>query len=209
MPDWYNGVYEMEELLKAEGDILDNEDNKYVRVLLNEFVIQADEKGISVFEDQLGIYPAPTDTLEQRRNNVLLHMLPPQPLTIRFLRKLFKLMNLEVNVEVVYGERRAITSGKALDIDRNKLKSVKYLLNIALPANMGYQIIIYLTPVDITNHAYFGTVSVVNSHVKSLVNYDQLDLRPIVRDEIFVAFGHNQIIDTSVQANTEQFKKKE
>ena len=58
-----------------------------------------------------------------------------------------------------------------------------------------------------SSEVYLGTASIVNTTVKSLVNYDQLDLRPIVRDNLYVGFGHNQIVDTSVQANTAQFKK--
>lgn len=44
MPDYYDGVYEMEELLKAQSKGLYQFDEKINRTLLNEFIIQADEK---------------------------------------------------------------------------------------------------------------------------------------------------------------------
>ena len=79
MPNYYDGVYEMEELLKAQSKGLYQFDEKINRTLLNEFIIQADEKGISVFEDQAGIKPDSGASLETRRNNVLLRLLPPKP----------------------------------------------------------------------------------------------------------------------------------
>ena len=47
MPDYYNGVYEMEELLKAQSKGLYQFDGEINRTLLNEFIIQADEKDVS------------------------------------------------------------------------------------------------------------------------------------------------------------------
>ena len=61
MPDYYDSVYEMEELLKAQSKGLYQFDEKINRTLLNEFIVQADEKGISVFEDQAGIKPDMSD----------------------------------------------------------------------------------------------------------------------------------------------------
>ena len=72
MPDYYDGVYEMEELLKAQSKGLYDFHQKSNPTLLNEFIIQADEKGISVFEDQAGIKPDSGANLETRRNNDLL-----------------------------------------------------------------------------------------------------------------------------------------
>ena len=46
MPDYYNGVYEMEELLKAQGKGLGKFDDDLNRTLFNQFVSKADEKGI-------------------------------------------------------------------------------------------------------------------------------------------------------------------
>ena len=69
MPDYYEGVYEMKELLKSESVTLKDLESSHLRTLLNEFVSTADAKGISLFESQLGIVPDENDTLEMRRNN--------------------------------------------------------------------------------------------------------------------------------------------
>ena len=104
MPDYYNGVYEMEELLKAQSKGLYQFDGEINRTLLNEFIIQADEKGISVFEDQAGIKPDSDASLETRRNDVLLRLLPPKPLTTRYLNHLLEIMNLKADVKVDYAK---------------------------------------------------------------------------------------------------------
>ena len=50
MPDYYDGVYEMEELLKAQGRALDTSDAEQDKILANQFIGQADTDGISIYE---------------------------------------------------------------------------------------------------------------------------------------------------------------
>ena len=44
MPDYYQGVYEMEELLKSESLTLKDLEDSHLRTLLNEFVSTANAK---------------------------------------------------------------------------------------------------------------------------------------------------------------------
>ena len=44
MPDYYEGVYEMKELLKSESVTLKDLESSHLRTLLNEFVSTADAK---------------------------------------------------------------------------------------------------------------------------------------------------------------------
>ncbi|MEB3365032.1 putative phage tail protein [Lactobacillus sp. R2/2] len=90
LPDYYDSVYEMKAIMHAQGGVLDEMDDRQMRTLLNEFVIQTDLRGISVFEDQIGVIPEPGDSLEDRQNRVLMRLLPPRPITIRYLRELLK-----------------------------------------------------------------------------------------------------------------------
>ena len=57
------------------------------RVLYNEFIATADEYGISRFERILNIYPAGEETLESRRQTVLLKWTAILPYTIRRLKE--------------------------------------------------------------------------------------------------------------------------
>ncbi|MDN6589929.1 MAG: YmfQ family protein, partial [Lactobacillus sp.] len=123
MPDYYNGVYEMEELLKAQSKGLYQFDEKINRTLLNEFIIQADEKGISVFENQYHITPDPSDTLEVRRQRLLMRVLPPQPITIRYLKGLFKSLKIPAFVDVDRARRKltVISFNGELSREQHKL----------------------------------------------------------------------------------------
>lgn len=173
MPDYYNGVYEMEELLKAQSKGLYQFDEKINRVLLNGFIIQADEKGISVFEDQAGIKPDSGASLETRRNNVLLRLLPPKPLTTRYLNHLLEIMNLKSKVRVDYAKHLAIVEAESTDITPDKVNSMKYMLNITLPANMIYDIKINLAQATVQNELYLGIVNTIDSYVIAQANTEQ------------------------------------
>lgn len=173
MPNYYDGVYEMEELLKAQSKELYQFDGEINRTLLNEFIIQADEKGISVFEDQAGIKPDPGASLETRRNNVLLRLLPPKPLTTRYLNHLLEIMNLKSKVRVDYAKHLAIVEAQSTDITPDKVNSMKYMLNITLPANMIYDVKISLAQATTQNELYLDIVNTVDSYVIAQANAEQ------------------------------------
>lgn len=199
MPDYYGGVYEMEELLKSQGTALTEINDKIVRTLLNQFIITSDEKGIAIFENEAGIKPDPNDTLETRRNNVLLRLLPPKPLTIRYLNYLLRLMNLEANVTVDYGKRLAIVEAESVDISAEKLKSIRYMLNVTLPANMIYSIRVSLSRVDITNQIFFGIATTAETIACAKANLDQLNFRNDLISEIYIGAGVNVISEASTE----------
>lgn len=177
MPDYYNGVYEMEELLKAQSKGLYQFDEKINRTLLNEFIIQADEKGISVFEDQAGIKPDSGASLETRRNNVLLRLLPPKPLTTRYLNHLLEIMNLKSKAKVDYAKHFAVVEAESTDVSADKVNSMKYVLNIALPATMIYDIKINLAQAAIQRELYLGIVNTADSYISIQANTAQIDFQ--------------------------------
>lgn len=138
MPDCYNGVYEMEELLKAQGVALSKLDDARERTLLNQYIVKADEKGIAVFENQYHITPEPGDTLEVRRQRLLMRVLPPQPITIRYLEGLFKSLKIPANVSVDYGRRKLNVISYSGELSKEQQKLITLTLNCYLPANMIY-----------------------------------------------------------------------
>ena len=138
LPDYYNDVYEMQAIVHAQGNVLDKSESEQFRLLLNQFVTQTDAKGISVFEDQVGIKPAPNDDLATRQNKVLMRLLPPRPITIDYLRDLFASLKIPATITVI--ERDAIVEAKSAEINSSQIENIKYLLNIYLPANMIYEI---------------------------------------------------------------------
>ena len=174
LPDYYDGVYEMEAIMHAQGDVLDRAEGEQFRLLLNQFVTQTDAKGISVFEDQVGIKPAPNDDLETRQNKVLMRLLPPRPITIGYLRDLFATLKIPATITVI--QRDAIVEAKSAEIDSSQIENIKYLLNIYLPANMNYEIRVALNRAEISNDIKIGigmwseATTIAQANVSQFVN---------------------------------------
>ena len=174
LPDYYDGVYEMEAIMHAQGDVLDRAEGEQFRLLLNQFVTQTDAKGISVFEDQVGIKPAPNDDLETRQNKVLMRLLPPRPITIGYLRDLFATLKIPATITVI--QRDAIVEAKSAEIDSSQIENIKYLLNIYLPANMIYEIRVALNRAEISNDIKIGigmwseATTITQANVSQFVN---------------------------------------
>lgn len=154
LPDYYNDVYEMQAIMHAQGEVLDKAESEQLRLFLNQFVTQTDAKGISVFEDQVGIKPAPNDDLEARQNKVLMRLLPPRPITIWYLRDLFATLKITATITVI--QRDAIVEAKSAEINSSQIENIKYLLNIYLPANMIYEIRVALNRAEISNDFKVG-----------------------------------------------------
>ena len=154
MPDYYNGVYEMEELLKAQGKGLGKFDDDLNRTLFNQFVSKADEKGISVFEDQYGIVPEYGDSLELRRQRVLTRTSTPQPLTIRRLKQIFESLKIPAEVSVDHSRRVLNVVSWTGELTKSQQKLVIFELNTWLPANMGYTYRLWAKTE--AAHAYIG-----------------------------------------------------
>lgn len=176
LPDYYNDVYEMEAIMHAQGDVLDKAESEQFRLLLNQFVTQTDAKGISVFEDQVGIKPAPIDDLASRQNKVLIRLLPPRPITIGYLRDLFAKLKIPATLIVEYSKRDAIVEAKSAEINSSQITNIKYLLNIYLPANMIYEIRVALNRAQISNDIKIGigiwskATTAVQANVTQFIN---------------------------------------
>ena len=174
LPDYYNDVYEMQAIMNAQGDVLYKAEGEQFRLLLNQFVTQTDAKGISVFEDQVGIKPAPSDDLATRQNKVLMRLLPPRPITIWYLRDLFATLKIPATITVI--ERDAIVEAKSAEINSSQIENIKYLLNIYLPANMIYEIRVALNKAEISTDIKIGigmwskATTTVQANVSQFIN---------------------------------------
>lgn len=73
-PEFYREVYEMQEILKAQGKLADGVVSGIERVFGNQFIDGADSEVTSGFEKLFGISSA-KDSLEERRAAVKAHMI--------------------------------------------------------------------------------------------------------------------------------------
>ena len=183
MPEYYDGVYEMEELLKAQGKALSDFDKAREQVLFNQYIAKADERGISVFENQYGITPEPGDSLEVRRQRLLMRVLPPQPITFRYLEGLFKSLKIPAKISVEHLKRRFNVISYNGELSAEQQKLITLTLNCYLPANMLY---IYQTWYKCEPaRAYIG--SAVACKVKAVTQAEVLDKEGMRRK--FYEFG--------------------
>ena len=212
LPDYYDGVYEMEAIMHAQGGVLDEMDDRQMRTLLNEFVIQTDLRGISVFEDQIGVIPEPGDSLQDRQNRVLMRLLPPHPITIRYLRELFKTLKIPAEVYVIRPRREAVVEANKGEITNKQIDNVKYILNVYLPANMIYQIQIKLPDAKISDQLKIGIGILAGVHLAAPVNSDYIDSITNTKSNISTKVNYDigawYKVDALVLANTAQFESK-
>lgn len=61
----------MQQIMGTEQQLMEKMEAELKRILNNNFILAADEKGIKRYEQLLGLYPVPEDTLETRRAKVL------------------------------------------------------------------------------------------------------------------------------------------
>ena len=156
MPDYYDGVYEMEEILKAQGRALNASDQRQEDLLMRQFIKTADADGIAIFESQLGITPDSDATLEERRQAVLIESAPPQPLTKNYLYLTSSMygMDLDFTINTSNHTVKVTSTGEISQVQVNNLQN---WLNHILPVNMLYNIQISFT----TQNSSFALVSTV------------------------------------------------
>ena len=88
VPLVYDGVVELESLIDAEEREMDTARREMSAAFANTFVLTADESGILMFENMLGILANPnTENLEFRRQRLLNRLSMNPPYTYRFLKK--------------------------------------------------------------------------------------------------------------------------
>ena len=212
LPDYYDGVYEMEAIMHAQGGVLDEMDDRQMRTLLNEFVIQTDLRGIAVFEDQIGVIPEPGDSLEDRQNRVLMRLLPPRPITIRYLRELFKTLKIPAEVYVIRPRREAVVEANKGEITNKQIDNVKYILNVYLPANMIYQIQIKLPDAKISDQLKIGIGTMLGAHLIASVDPDYIDqitnTKSAISNEANCGIGQWYKVDALVLADMMQYENK-
>ena len=102
---------------------------------LNVFIYTAGEEGLRRFENMLGITPVPSDSIESRRNRILIQMNNNQPFTLRFLKNLLDSMtngNFEIHTDFNNYAMEIILT----DVDRSIFNDLRLLRSNIIPANL-------------------------------------------------------------------------
>lgn len=140
LPNYYDEVVEMQKLMAAEQVVFDSQGDLVERLLLNRFVMTADGNGLALFEYELKIEVTVGESLEERRSNILLRILPPQAITIGYLRALFKSLKIPATITVDSIQSTVKTFSSAEVITPEQVVRLRYMLSVYLPANLSYVI---------------------------------------------------------------------
>lgn len=92
LPLFMQKYREMQQITGAEQPLLETLENTLGQTLDNNFILTCNETGIRKFEQLLGLYPVPEDTLETRRMKVLNRWNNFVPYTWRVLTKRMELI---------------------------------------------------------------------------------------------------------------------
>lgn len=138
VPDYYEGVKDMKELVRVENALFKDGTISLEQFIKNQFIMLCDVPTLTKFEEVYDIVAHPTDTLEWRRERVLLriNMRPPFSwwFLIRKLDDLFGKGKYKASVDfanqVLLIESGAETSGL--------FRESVVFINAIKPANMVY-----------------------------------------------------------------------
>lgn len=142
-PAYYREIYEMQEILKAQGALADELMTSIEQVFFNQFIDCADENVISGFEKKLGIEPDKAASLEERRRIVKAHLIGGGKVSISVIKEMISAYTgAEVRCDFsgIDGKKNRYLN---FVIERGtnsffNLKDILSLLDTKLPAHISY-----------------------------------------------------------------------
>ena len=138
LPYFYDGVREFDELLNSEQPEFDTFNNELKLTFKRQFVLTADEVGVSLYESILGIYPDPEDTLAWRKERIILQLNSSPPFTMQYLRNCLDKIIGKGNYKTWCNYNDFELYIQATVKNKNWFTELKYLLARIKPANLLY-----------------------------------------------------------------------
>lgn len=140
-PRYYDGSYEMEELLKSEDYLFDNYFVKELDALkANQFLSTADEETVSYYESLVGIVANPSaESLEFRRSRVINRFALKAPFTLQLLRDRLNAI-IGRDDYIMYMDYNTYTLRvEASAIDQQWAEEISIMMNSIKPANIIFR----------------------------------------------------------------------
>lgn len=144
LPEFIQEYREIKELVNSEQVELDELWIEHTNTLNNSFVMDADEAGVTRYEKMLGIVKKPSESLDDRKFNIIVQINEQLPYTMTALNK--KLENLcGVGGYVITLSSAIYTiSIKVALTAKNNFYAVQEMMKRVLPCNLIYTVsIIY------------------------------------------------------------------
>ena len=136
LPDYMQEYREIQVILNSEKGIVEQLWKDFIQGFKNNFINYADETGIKLFENMMGIKPNINDSLEVRRENILIKWNSQPPYTWWFLKRFLNSILGEGTNEPVRDlsiqELRIITHITTIGTISSLYDTLRYMI----PANM-------------------------------------------------------------------------
>nr|DAO51423.1 MAG TPA: tail protein [Caudoviricetes sp.] len=137
-PNFERKILEFQKIAGAEDMFISDADFERQRVLANQFVLTADANGLSMFENLYGIIPQSTDSLELRRERILIRIQLQPPYTVKFLKlqldKIIGKGQYELNIDY---DKFEISIGSVAK-NQTYAQEISIIMGKILPCNMRY-----------------------------------------------------------------------
>lgn len=155
MGDYYVGVLEYETILEVEQYELDELQATIDRQAANQFIMTADIDGVAAWESMVGIPTQSGLDIEARRYNVLVKLLPQQPITPKYLSEIFGQLNVNASIKKDTAFNFIVEFASTDDGAADRLN---LLLKQLMPANLTFNLLNRLTEIQ-TGTTYIGAGS--------------------------------------------------
>lgn len=144
-PVFYREVYEMVEILKAQGRLADNLQNSIEQVFSNQFIDSADESVISSYEKIMGIIPDSLKPIEERRRLVKARLIGSGKISASVISDMIKAYTggeAKCSLEPFdsEGNNKLYINAERGNSPQIYLQEVENLLSEKIPAHIEYEL---------------------------------------------------------------------
>ena len=144
-PVFYREVYEMVEILKAQGRLADDMQSSIEQVFSNQFIDSADENVISSYEKIIGIISDPSKSIGERRRLVKARLIGSGKISASVISDMIKTYtggDVKCSFEPFDAEEnnKLYINAERGDSTRIDWHEIKNLLDEKLPAHIEYEL---------------------------------------------------------------------
>ena len=159
LPSFMQQYDELVKLTDSQNPEFDKSWNAEALVRKNLFIYTAENEGLKRFECMMGIIPKPGESIESRRNQVLMRWNNNQPFTFRFLVSLLEAMTdgkFEIYTNFDKYEMEIIVHGMGHEF----FAELEFIRQTIIPAN------IYLRSRNYIEHSFQNNLAVGSALVR-------------------------------------------
>lgn len=170
LPDFMQEYREIQVILGTEKNIVEQLWKDFIQGFKNNFINYADETGIELFENMMGIKPNINDSLEERRQDILIKWNSQPPYTWWFLKRF---------LNSILGEG---TNEPVRDLSIQELRIITHITTIGTISSL-YDTLRYMIPANMTlifdnklNQKGNGNIHLTSCVMTSIYNNKEVTL---------------------------------